>query len=193
MMGLMIGKISGIVSEKERRWAIIDVSGVGYKIFLTDTDLKSFSIQKEATFWTHLVVREDVLDLYGFSDKETLSLFELLIGISGVGPKSALGILNLAPPEVLIEAIGTQNTSYLTKVSGIGKKSAEKIVLELKDKVGVIDEGTGGTLGHDEDALLALKSLGYTREEARDALKRVPKTVAGAQERIKEALKLLSR
>ena len=111
--------------------------------------------------------------------------------VSGIGPKSARGILNVAPANTLRSAIAAGNDSYLTNVSGIGKKTAQKILFELKDKVAktAIDP----SMRVDEDALEAMKALGYSREEARDALKQVPSTITGSQARLREALRLLGR
>src|SRR3990167_3899174 len=143
--------------------------------------------------WTHLVVRETSLELFGFLDKETIDAFELLITISGIGPKSALGILNVATPSMLRQAVASEDTTYLTRVSGIGKKNAEKIVLELKDKLKMTKEDRGVNMRSEGDALEALVSLGYSERDVREALKRVPKEIEGASERVKAALKVLSQ
>jgi len=189
----MIGKLTGTVIEKEHSRIILDVHGVGYSIrLLHDTALAS-KIGETLTVWTHLVVREDALELFGFTKKEELGLFMLLIGISGIGPKSALSILSLAPPKILEKAVVSGDTTYLTKVSGIGKKSAEKIILELKDKLkSVLFEEGEFELKEDTDVLLALKSLGYKTSDAREALKKIPKDVSGTNSRIKEALRYLN-
>ena len=113
-------------------------------------------------------MREDVLDLYGFLDHRELEFFEMLISVSGIGPKGALSILGITSIETLRKAISTGDTSYLTKVSGIGKKTAEKIIIELRDKIG--EEKGGSSLQGELDALEALKSLGYSQNEAREAL-----------------------
>jgi holliday junction DNA helicase RuvA len=128
------------------------------------------------------------LDLYGFLEMEELGFFEMLIGVSGIGPRSALAILGIASIETLRKAISTGDTAYLTKISGIGRKTAEKIVIELRDKMGA-DISTTSLQG-ELDALEALKSLGYSQNEARDALKKVP-AEANINIKIKEALKIL--
>ncbi|MBI2086755.1 MAG: Holliday junction branch migration protein RuvA [Candidatus Zambryskibacteria bacterium] len=192
----MISSLSGTVRHKELNNVIVDVSGVGYKVLVpTDTALEA-TLSQPIFLWTHLAVRETSLDLFGFLDKETLDVFELLITISGIGPKTALGILNVAAPSMLRQAVASSDTSYLTRVSGIGKKNAEKIVLELKDKLKVTQEdaSTGSAQARaDGDVLEALVSLGYSERDARDALKKVSKDIEGASERVKAALKLLSR
>jgi Holliday junction DNA helicase RuvA len=190
----MIGKITGTLIEKSDSHLLVSVSGISYTIATIPSVTQSCELGTPCSLWTHLIVSETALSLYGFTDKETLHFFKLLIGISGVGPKSALGILALAPPSVLAKAIVTENTAYLTKVSGIGRKSAEKIVLELRDKLkGASLDEEGNDLHDDTDAVLALRSLGYSREEAREALAKVSGEVAGTEGRIKEALKYLSR
>ena len=126
-------------------------------------------------------------------DKESLDTFELLITISGIGPRTALGILNVASTATLRQAVANSDTSYLTRVSGIGKKNAEKIVLELKDKLKVTSEDFGLDTRSEGDALEALISLGYNERDARVALKKVPKEIEGASERVKASLKVLSQ
>ncbi|MBX4215519.1 Holliday junction branch migration protein RuvA [Candidatus Parcubacteria bacterium] len=185
----MISRLTGALVGTTQRHVVLDVSGVGYKVAVTPDTARALGKEKgPVTLITHLAVREDALDLYGFLLQDELDLFEMLIGVSGIGPKSALQILSLAGIETLKKAISSEDTSYLTKVSGIGKKTAEKIVLELKDKLG---GGTGrhGELREESDAVEALKSLGYSQSEARDALKSVK--VEGTGNRVKEALKVL--
>ena len=172
---------------------MIDVSGVGYKVLVPTEVALDATLSQPILLWTHLAVRETSLDLFGFLEKEKLSIFELLITISGIGPKTALGILNVASPATLRQAVASSDTSYLTRVSGIGKKNAEKIVLELKDKLKVSkDDVTVDTRG-EGDALEALISLGYSERDSRDALKKVSKDVVGASDRVKYALKVLSQ
>lgn len=187
----MIGQLTGKISQIEERFLILDVGGVGYKIFTSvETREKLKKGPETATIFTHLVVREDALDLYGFLEKTEQDFFELLIGISGVGPKSALSILSLAPPETLRKAISSNNTGYLTQVSGIGRKIAEKIVLELRDKIGTLDsEDT--SLDKEGEAIMAMEALGYSTREAREALRHVPTEIIETSAKIKEALKNL--
>ena len=189
----MIGTLSGTVRHKDLHTIIVDVGGVGYKVYST-ADSTLDAVTGEPIFlWTYLAVRENALDLYGFLDKETLEVFELLICISGIGPKTALGILNVATPAMLRQAVATEDISYLTKVSGIGKKNAEKIVLELRDKLVTTSEDMVRGKAGEGDVLEALISLGYSERDARDAVKRLPKDLEGTSARIKEALKNLSK
>lgn len=185
----MIASIEGKILDKGARFAVVDVGGVGYKIFLMAGTLAKAKVGETTKFWTHFHVREDLMDLYGFAEKEELEFFVNLISVSGIGPKSALGILSLAPVSTLSRAISKGDTSYLTKVSGIGRKTAEKIVLELKDKfVGSI-EIPGTETEHDSDILDALLSLGYTQKEAREMVQKIPQNIKGREARLKEALK----
>lgn len=186
----MIGKLTGKIVEKETGYVLLEVSGVGYIVYVMADTVKNLTVGKEVSLWTHLAVKEDAHDLYGFSDKEELVFFKLLVSISGIGPKSALGILSIAPPQTLKKAITSGNTSYLTKVSGIGRKSAEKIVLELKDKLVAVSQDDS-SLDEDADVMMALKSLGYGAQEIRETLKKLPDSKNGTSDRIKEALKLL--
>lgn len=189
----MIGTLNGTIRYKDLNTLVIDVGGVGYKVLVTTETALEVTPSSPVFLWTHLVVRETSLELFGFLDKETLDTFELLITISGIGPKSALSILNVATPTTLRQAVVNADTSYLTRVSGIGKKNAEKIVLELKDKLKITKEDRGIDMRSEGDALEALVSLGYNERDAREVLKRVPKETEGASERVKAALKLLSQ
>jgi Holliday junction DNA helicase RuvA len=194
----MIAKLTGTILETGPRHAVLDVGGVGYKVFLTDDTLHGMKAGAKASFWTHLAVREDALDLYGFASERDKGLFGLLITVSGIGPKSALNILSLVSAEALASSIETGSVAHLVKVSGIGRKTAEKIVLELKDRMGSVErggEGMAAGLSSDMDAIEALRALGYGADEARDALK---KASAGGKDldigtKVKAALKELGR
>ncbi len=189
----MIAHVSGTVLEINDKFAIVETSGLGYKVFASPDTLARLRQGQHASMYTYLCVREDALDLYGFSTIDEKSFFELLLGVSGIGPKSALAILSSATVETLSQAIGTGDTSYLNKVGGIGRKTAEKIVLELRDKLRANAEMKEGpsTLRAESDAVEALKSLGYSQNEARDVLKEIPSSIEGTNARIKEALKIL--
>ena len=187
----MISYIEGKIKLRTGKFLIIAVGGVGYKVFaLPDMLIKS---KGEAGLWTHLRVREDALGLYGFESYPELEFFETLIQISGIGPKSAMGILSIAPLDTIKKAIASGEVSYLTKVSGIGKKTAERIIVELRDKMGQLDESSGAMFKDEQDVLEALKSLGYSPSEAREAIKKIPDSVSGVNARIKEALKMLGK
>lgn len=185
----MIGSIKGKIALKTEKFLIVETMGVGYKIAVSpDVLSRAQKTGEEISLWIHTHVREDSFDLYGFLDYKELEFFEMLIGVSGIGPRSGLAILGIASIETLQKAIGTGDTSYLTKISGIGKKTAERIVIDLRDKMG--ETKSGGSLQIELDALEALKSLGYSQGEARDALKDVSPD-GDTNTKIREALKVL--
>ncbi len=191
----MISRLTGTIVHTDLKYVVLDVNGVGYKVAISPDVFTKLDKKGPITLWTYLAVREDAMDLYGFISMAELKFFELLITISGIGPKTAMGVLNVASVHSLETAIQTGDTSHLTKVSGIGKKMAEKIVLELKDKV-IETSGSAESqaiMKNDADALEALKSLGYSPTEARDALKELPKTITKTNDKIKEALKMLGK
>ncbi len=193
----MISHLSGTLIFASDRFIVVDVNGVGYKVRVALDTLHALRsvTNKQVSLWTHLVVREDVLDLYGFQNETVLEFFEMLISVSGIGPRSALGVLNVAPVAHLKEAIANGDASALTKVSGIGSKSAQKIILELRDKVGGVDGVTiqAGALREEHDAIEGLVALGYAEREAREVLKGVPLDIKGTSARIKYALKNLAK
>ncbi len=189
----MIGSIRGKITLSTDKYVIVETGGVGYKISISpDTRAKIETLQnkkgEEVLFWVYTHIREDIFDLYGFLERSEQDFFEMLISVSGIGPKGALSILGVASIDTLKTAIHTSDTAYLTKISGIGRKTAEKIVIELRDKLGKETEGT--SLREEMDALEALKSLGYSQNEARDALKEVSASLS-TNAKIKEALKIL--
>lgn len=192
MIGRLKGEYLGTTLEGA---ALIDVRGVGYAVRTTQAGFLSLSQNPaEAVLLIHTAVREDAIDLYGFPSEEDLTFFKMLLEVSGVGPKTALGILNLAGVETLRSAIAAGDAAYLTRVSGVGKKSAERIVVELRDKLAKegYESGHGGRR-EDSDVLDALVGLGYSMEEARSALKSVPPEEVELQARVRSALKLLSK
>lgn len=189
----MIGSIQGKIIELTEKTAIIDVSGVGYLIYTTAYTRNSLKEGENIFLWTYLVVREDTLDLYGFSEKKEKEFFELLITVSGIGPKSAIGILSLVNVDSLHQAIVSGNTQYLTKISGIGKKGAEKIVLELKDKLTKDGFRVNTVMSAElDDVVNALQSLGYSTKEIREVLQKIPTDLTDTNQIIKEALKQLT-
>jgi Holliday junction DNA helicase RuvA len=187
----MIGHLTGTVFARKEGYAIISAGGVGYKVAASRVALAKLVPGESASLWTHLAVREDALDLYGFEGEEELRFFELLLSVSGIGPRSALAILDIASVEALRSAIAAGNAGYLTSVSGIGKKTAGRIVVELRDKVGIAAESESAALQGDVEALEALRALGYSHSEAREALRKVPSSLEGGSARLREALKVL--
>ena len=187
----MIASLTGQVTRKDGRGIVLEVGGVGYRLRLIKEHEGKLTVGAKTSLLTYLAVRENALDLYGFETAETLDYFELLLTVPGIGPKSALTILSLAAPEVLRRAILADDTTYLTRISGIGRKSAEKIIVTLKDKLGALEEGESGLGSQEVEAMEALQSLGYTLAEARSALKKISPELTDTGDKVKAALKLL--
>lgn len=190
----MIAHIDGNILYIDNKYLIVNVNGIGYKVHTTTEILNGNNIDDKISLFTYLAVRENALDLFGFKNIEEMTFFEMLLSVSGIGPKSALGILSLADIDTIKRAIVTGDTSYLNKVSGIGKKTAERIVIDLKNKVTIDtnNEHTDASMRIENDAIEALKSLGYSQNEARNALKEVSSDIVGVNAKIKQALKILS-
>lgn len=190
----MIGELSGAVNTKGAGFVIVDVGGVGYQVYTTAAAYQALEVGATVRLHTHLAVREDAMTLFGFLDREELRFFEMLISVSGIGPKSALGILSLTDTKTLATAIAGGESAHLTKVSGIGRKTAEKIVIELREKVGGFDkESAGSVLAADSEALEALEALGYGVREAREVLRTLPSDMTDTGMRVREALKKLGK
>ncbi len=183
----MIREIRGTVLGVELTGATIDVAGWGVFVHLATPDI----LKEGATvrLKTYLVIKQDGVDLYGFPDEEDRHFFELLLSVSGVGPKTALSIFRKAPREALSRAIGSRDITYLTRVIGMSKKAAEKLAVELSEKVG------DGSAHDDQDAEVfdTLIALGYTEREARKTLGAIPPNVVGKDSRLKAALSSGSR
>ena len=179
----MIRQISGRVLNVGLTSVVIEVMGLGIEVRMSSPE--TLSVGKEACLATHLALKQDGMELYGFSETADRDFFELILSVSGVGTKTALSILRRAPRTALEGAIGTRDLAYLTKVVGLGKKSAEKMLVELADKVG--PRAHDGADGEVFDTLIA---LGYTEREARTALQAIPESAAGKEARLKAALSL---
>ncbi|MFC1700801.1 Holliday junction branch migration protein RuvA [Patescibacteria group bacterium] len=189
----MIYLLEGAIKIKTDKFVVIDVSGVGYRVFCSSSVLeKSEDIGKNIKLYTHQYIRENIMDLYGFLSREDLEFFELLISINGIGPKAALSILALAPVDKLKQAIASGQKTLLTKVSGIGQKTAERIILELKSKI-TASVSDIKNLSADSDAIDALESLGYARYQAQKALESVSDEISSIEDRVKQALKFLGK
>jgi len=192
----MISYLTGKILNKDSNFIILRVGDVGYKVFVNAATLADFNVGSEIEIYTHQHVREDALDLYGFRSMEELEMFELLLSISGIGPKSALGVLAVGSVEDIKESISRGDPYLLTKVSGIGRKTAERVVLELREKVGHLslnNKATGGTTLASGEEIDALMALGYSMQQARDALRAVDVNIKDSGERIKAALKSLNK
>ncbi len=190
----MIAYLKGYILHIDEKFVIVDVNGVGYKIFTTPDAISVYKENDEAEFWTYTAVRENSIDIYGFTTNEEMSFFNLLLNVSGIGPKSALSVLAVAPIKTLKKAIALGDTIYLNKVSGIGKKTAERIVIDLRDKlISYKNEESEGSLRDESDIVEALRALGYTQTETRDALNQIPADIEGAKDRIREALRVINK
>ncbi len=189
----MIASLQGKIELKTDKFVILNIKGVGYKVFCSIATLKRISAQgEEAKLFIHLYSRENILDLYGFLSFEELEFFEMLISISGLGPKAGLAVLSIASLKDLKTSIASGQVSLLTKVSGIGKKTAERVILELSSKI-LVPGAEVSKLMADDETIDALVSLGYTNRQAREAFKQVPGKIKGTTNRIKEALKILGK
>jgi len=191
----MISYLRGKVINKSLNYAIIEVANIGYQVFAGENFLNELKINSEVEVYTHHQVREEASDLYGFKNMEDLELFELLLTVSGVGPKSALGVISMASANDIKEAIIRGDANLLTKVSGIGKKTAERLVLELKTKVlrGSASAGLESPSLMGSDEIDALMSLGYSLNEARSAFNLVDPSIIDSGERVKAALKKMAK
>lgn len=190
----MISYLKGTIQYVGQNFVEIVVNDLGYKVFVTESFLDSAKVDQEVEVFTHQHVREDALDLFGFDNREQMELFGKLIGVSGIGPRTALGVLSAATIDEIETAVIHDDVSVLTKVAGIGAKTAERIVLELKSKYKgkVAPASSGGKSNDDADVIDGLIGLGYSADQARSALRQVDKEV-GTDEKLKLCLKLLGR
>ena len=189
----MIGRLTGVLSEKRPPTVVVDVQGLGYEV---DVPMSTFfqlpATGSNVTLHTHLVVREDAHLLFGFATEEERRVFRQLLRISGVGARTALAVLSGLSVSELHHAVSAQDGARLVKIPGIGKKTAERLLLELRDKLGAGPAATSGPASARGDALNALIALGYSEKEAGAALAKLP-AEAPVQEAIRQALKLLSK
>ncbi|CCJ34694.1 MULTISPECIES: Holliday junction branch migration protein RuvA [Caloramator] len=196
----MFAYIKGTVTLVLDDYAVVENNGIGYMIFMPSRDLDALRDKKDVLVYTYYYVREDNISLYGFLDKESLNIFKLLLGVSGVGPKAALSILSCTTPSSFILSVVTKDDKTLSKAQGIGKKLAQRIILELKDKfkdyefANEKEEDKREFLDKDvsKEAIAALLTLGYTKQEAIQAVKRV-EGASSVEDYIKGALKFLMK
>lgn len=188
----MIAHISGIVVEKFGNLVIVDVNGVGYELQLAAGDFDSVLLDSSIKFHTYHHIREQSQDLFGFSSLAAKKLFELLITVQGVGPKAALAILSISDTESVRNAIASSDSVFITKASGVGKKTAERVVVDLSDKVGYATHlsktQVNSSVHSNDEALEALMALGYNLNDAIRSLDGVPADLTTA-ERVTMALK----
>lgn len=190
----MIAHLRGKIEEKFGNFLTIDVQGVGYEVAVSTPDFENAQLGEERKFYTYHAVRENAEDLYGFTSLTAKKLFEMLVGVQGVGPKAAMAILSLAEAEEVRNAIANADAAFVAKATGVGKKTAERVIVDLRDKVGIpshygaTDSGMVENSGEADEALDALMALGFSLKEASQALAKVDQTLPVA-ERIKLALK----
>ncbi|MBP6912905.1 MAG: Holliday junction branch migration protein RuvA [Candidatus Pacebacteria bacterium] len=186
----MIGSIRGSIINKDLNRFIIETTGVGYEVITTSKNLDRLIEAQTYFVYIYTSVRENAIDLYGFLSLNEKDMFTTLLDVSGIGPKSALGVLNSSDVETIVHGIKTEDPEYLVKMGGLGKKMAEKIVYELKGKTLPIIDGDEHVPEAD-DALLALEALGYSLSTARDTLRMIDQTL-DTRTKVREALKILS-
>ncbi len=190
----MIAHVSGVVAEKFGNAVIVDVHGLGYEVQVPLGDYEQALLHEEVKFYTYHHIREQSQDLFGFSTLAAKKLFELLITVQGIGPKAALSILSLGDSETVRNAIANSDTVFIARASGVGKKSAERVAVNLHDKVGLALRTNNDVLGNSQiiagsdEALEALMALGYNLADATKALEGVSTDLSTA-ERVTEALK----
>lgn len=186
----MIYSIRGKISQIENDFIVLETESLSYQIFTTHFLLEKIKIGEEIKIFTHLEVKENSLELYGFETEEEIKIFKLLLSISGIGPKSGLNILSLIRLQDLKKAIINEKTDALIKISGIGEKTAKRIILELKGKITKNLSKTN--LENDSLIIDALTNMGYSLSQSREAIKKIPPEIEGTEKRIKQALKILS-
>ena len=192
----MIASLSGTILKIEDNSLVVGVGGVGVRVFVPRTVLEDVGgVGRSVRLHTHLIVREQELSLYGFEAEEDLQLFEVLLGVNGVGPKVALSILATLSPELLKSAIMREETAVLQRVPGIGKKTAERIMFQLRDKLDMSQVNTAVPLVSDVDADVIdfLTGLGFSIVEAQSALQNIPRDVKSFDERVQMALQHLDQ
>lgn len=182
----MIIQLQGTVGHVAATWCVLSVHNIGYKVHAAPTTLFSLTEGSEVLLWIYHVVREDAQELFGFNTHDERSFFELLISVPGIGPRSALGLLSLADVPTLASAIAAGDVSALTRVSGIGKKTAEKLVVSIREKVAPFAKQTD--THNDADVVEALIQMGFSTAQARAALQDVPSSIMGVPARLKAAL-----
>ena len=191
--------VNGTVTLLEEGVAVVECGGVGYACRTTSHTLSQLRLKESARLWTYLSVREDAMELFGFATREEKRLFEMLLGVGGVGPKAALSLLSTVPPDQLTLAVMTGNEKALTAAPGVGKKMAQRVLLELKDKLGANLEldfsGPVNVPAPDSGAALAmaaLAELGYSQAEITAAMKKISPDVTRTEDIVRQALRAMA-
>jgi Holliday junction DNA helicase RuvA len=190
----MIATLKGEITEKKSDQIVLECGDVGYGLFVTFEDFGALELGTKTKLYVYEHIRENAHDLFGFRSPETKALFELLLSVNGVGPKMALAILSIANISQVKQAIASGDTKFISQATGVGKRVAERVVVDLKDKVGLVasDDATGFLVGpygdSNDEALQGLVALGYSVQDAAEALKGIDEKLS-TEERIKQALK----
>lgn len=191
----MIRLVRGVVAAKGKDYLVIDTGnasgGIGYKVTVPDVVALRLNVGASITLRTYFHVREDLQTLFGFESEEELEMFEMLLGVNGVGPKVAMATLSVLNPEALRMALANEEPALISRVPGVGKRTAEKIVLELKGKVKATSTGVAGIasmVDADMEVVEALIALGYSVVESQRAVQGLPKDVTGTEDRLRLAL-----
>lgn len=192
MIGFLKGKIEYINGSN----LYINVGGVGYKVLVSNIAMSSFSANNgEVTVYTYTYVREDALELFGFLKREDIKIFEYLISVSGIGPKTAMNIFSSGTTEQIIHAIQSSDVNFFVGVPRLGKKNAQKIIIELRNKITKDDSLSLSDIDSSsrDEVISALKSIGFSTKEIHEAVKNIKSTDESTEEKIKSALKYLSK
>lgn len=188
----MIFRLQGKVLLKEKDYLVLETNGIGFQVFVTDFLLDKVKLNDNLNIFTYLYLKEETIELYGFETREELEFFKQLNALPTIGPKTAIAALSLAKLPDIKRAILDGNVSLLTKVSGIGKKTAERIIIEMKGQIekmrGEISKRTG-----DEEVLEGLLRLGYSLQQVRQVLRKIPDEIKTPEERLKKALQIFSQ
>jgi Holliday junction DNA helicase RuvA len=191
----MIATLKGEITEKKNSQVVIECGGVGYGLYVTFEDFGALELDSKVKLYVYEHIRENAHDLFAFRSQETKSLFELLLSVNGVGPKMALAILSIANVSQVKQAVASGDTKFISQATGVGKRVAERVVVDLKDKVGLVaSEDATGFLAipigsPNDEAMQGLVALGYSAQDAAEALKGVDDNLS-TEERIKQALKV---
>ena len=191
----MIYSVSGMITAKKDGFVVVQAGGIGFKVAVAPTDsVKLPDIGGKADLFCSFVVKKDGMELYGFLTERDLDMFDLMTTISGVGPKTAQGILGSVGTDILLAAVEQKKVDALDEFPGVGKKKAERIILELRDKIKKMGAGEAVAFHEgDGDIKAALKNLGYRQSEIDEAIKHIPNDVQGTEARLKIALKLIGK
>ena len=190
----MIAYLEGLVKFKGISYLILQTCGVGYKVFTPINLIAKINAGDKISLYTYTHVRDDALDLYGFADQENLTLFELFLTVSGIGPKLALSIFSINKPDKIKEAIIKGDVDFFTGVPRLGKKNAQKLIIEIRPKLGSLSElDLTGESGEAGEIIEALKSFGFSTKEAKEAVKSTKDSQGSTSDKIKLALKYFAK